>query len=159
MLEGTGLERYRDLVDDWAAFEEACERPLPTCIWTNTSRITAPELSVVLADEGVAHEPVTWMPDAFILRDDINPGTTLAYMAGLCHVQEEVSLLPVFALSPEVGDRVLDLCAAPGNKTVHAAAAVGDAGLVLANDRSGARLNVLRTALARPGPSLIEALL
>ena len=43
-------------------------------------------------------------------------GKTWPYAAGLLHIQEEVSMLPVHALAPEPGECVLDLCAAPGIK-------------------------------------------
>jgi 16S rRNA C967 or C1407 C5-methylase (RsmB/RsmF family) len=47
------------------------------------------------------------------------------YLAGLCHAQEEASMFPVRLLAPRPGERVLDLCAAPGGKSVPIAMASG----------------------------------
>lgn len=146
-----GFDRYRGLIDDWEAFCRAAERPLPTCVWTNTVRSTPTQVQQWLERDGVACQRVPWFDSAFTLPPDINPGRKLAYLAGLIHVQEEVSLLPIAALGPKPGDVVLDLCAAPGNKTVQTAVALENRGTVIANDRSGIRLNVLRAATHRLG--------
>ncbi len=146
-----GFERYRDIVDDWASFIDASHSPLPICIWTNLLRTSPGDLSRRLETESVRVHPLRWYDAAFRFESDVNPGTTLSYHAGLYNVQEEVSLLPVVALAPRPGARVLDLCAAPGNKTLQAAVALENQGTVVANDRSGGRLNPLRTALYRFG--------
>ena len=146
-----GIDRYRSLVDDWEAFLSSARQPLPACAWTNGIRTTPDELSHRLSAEGIRHRPLAWNAEAFRLDGCDHPGATLSYLAGLFHLQEEVSLLPVRALAPAPGERVLDLCAAPGSKTLHAAVALQNRGTVVANDRSGGRLNVLRTALHRLG--------
>ncbi len=66
------------------------------------------------------------------------------FLTGGLLIQEEAAMMAVAALQPQPGDRVLDLCAAPGNKSVQLADAVGPNGWVVANDVSSARLNVLR---------------
>ena len=55
------------------------------------------------------------------------------------------------AVGVEVGERVLDLCAAPGNKTARLAVEMGDRGLVVANDVSAGRLPGLRRVVERLG--------
>ena len=151
MEDSGGFERYRSLVPDWEPFVRACSRPLPTVVWANRLRTTPEALAGRLADEGLDPDAVDWYEGAFRISDAMNPGTTLSYLAGLYHIQEEVSLLPVHVLAPRPGERVLDLCAAPGGKTLQAAIALENRGTVVANDRSGIRLNVLRTALYRMG--------
>lgn len=145
------FERYRPLVDDWPAFAAALVRPLPTCIWTNTLRTTPGRLQEVLAASGVHAEPLPWQPGAFRWRAEASPGRHVAFRAGLFHVQEEVSMLPVPLLDPQPGERVLDLCAAPGNKTAQMAVAMRDRGTVVANDWNHTRSRAISGILDRLG--------
>lgn len=145
------FKRYASIIDDWEAFRRALARPLPTCIWTNTTRTTSSQLRDHLVDEHVEVVPLEWHPDAFLLRSSGGPGNLLAYLSGLYHVQEEVSLLPVALLDPAPGEAILDFCAAPGNKTAQIAVKMQNRGTVVANDRSGERMRVLHTTLSRLG--------
>ncbi len=112
-------ERYRDLVDDWAAFRASLAAPLPVAFWTNPLRTTTERLVAALTEEtGVAPAPLPWAPGAFRWTDEASkPGRTLTYAMGHYAVQEEAALLPVRLLDPRPDERILDLCAAPGNKT------------------------------------------
>ena len=145
------FERYRAIIDDWDAFTAALDRPLPLCVWTNTLRTTPDALAATLRAEGCAPEPLAWHPGAFRLGRGAGAAHLPSYLSGLFHIQEEVSMLPATLLAPRVGERVLDLCAAPGNKTAELAVAMRSAGTVVANDLSRGRLNVLRTTMDRLG--------
>lgn len=151
MLDLSPLERYRPIVDDWDAFAAALHRPLPTCIWANPLRTTPEALADGLRDQGLAPEPLPWLDHAFRLPADVEIGNRFAYVTGLYHVQEEVSLLPVPLLDPHPGTRVLDLCAAPGNKTAQIATRLANRGTVVANDISYGRLASMRSTLDRLG--------
>jgi NOL1/NOP2/sun family putative RNA methylase len=145
------FERYRPLIDDWEAFTEALARPLPVCVWTNTLRTPPEALAETLRAEGCAFEPLAWRPGAFRLAGGTAAAHLPSYLAGLFHIQEAVSMLPAMLLAPRPGERVLDLCAAPGNKTAEIAVAMRGAGTVVANDLSRGRLHVLRTTVDRLG--------
>ncbi|HEX6386077.1 MAG TPA: RsmB/NOP family class I SAM-dependent RNA methyltransferase [Anaerolineae bacterium] len=145
------FSRYRPLIDDWDAFQAAIQRPLPTCIWTNTLRTTPARLQALLAADGLPLEPVSWYPGAFTLPPDFGPGLHWQYLAGLYQVQEEVALLPVVLLDPQPGERILDLCAAPGNKTAQLAIALRNQGTVVANDWNPGRMRAVRQTLDRLG--------
>jgi NOL1/NOP2/sun family putative RNA methylase len=155
MIDLTIFERYRDVVDDWQAFAEALARPLAPVVWANTLRTTAERFRERLAEAGLAAEHLAWHPGAFRLPLGTRPGKSLAFLTGQYHVQEEVSLLPVVLLDPRPGERILDLCAAPGNKTVQAAVRMGDRGAVIANDKSRRRLGVVRRNLERLGVTCV----
>lgn len=146
----TPFDRYRPLIDDWAAFEAALQRPLPTCVWTNRLRTRPEELATFLADD-FAIEPLPWHPGGFRLPAEAKPGRQWPFLAGLCHVQEEVSMLPILFLEPQPGQRVLDLCAAPGNKTAQIAVQMRNRGTVIANDINGGRMKALRQTQERLG--------
>jgi 16S rRNA C967 or C1407 C5-methylase (RsmB/RsmF family) len=73
----------------------------------------------------------------------IKPGNLLAFGAGLYHVQEEAAAVPAVLLSSTltstrgegvVGARILDMCAAPGNKSAQLAQMVTEDGTIVAND-------------------------
>lgn len=70
------------------------------------------------------------------------------YSAGHWWVQDAAAAIPARLLDPKPGERLLDLCAAPGGKTLQLAAAGAD---VVALDRSEARMTRLRENLARTG--------
>jgi NOL1/NOP2/sun family putative RNA methylase len=159
------LNRYRplfgDVTDDWAGYIDALMRPLPTCIWSNPLRIDAEGLAALIADEStadaaVAPRPIAWRSDAslgsaFRLPPGFKAGQHWWYCTGLAHAQEEVSQLPVTLMDLAPGQRVLDLCAAPGGKTAQIALALGNRGTLLANDFSPERIAALQGNLDRLG--------
>ncbi|MFB6156651.1 MAG: RsmB/NOP family class I SAM-dependent RNA methyltransferase [Haloferacaceae archaeon] len=144
------LDRYEPLVDDPAAFREACARPLPHVVRVNTVKTTVERARRALDEEGVSYDPVGWHPGLLELPDG-DPGRSWPYFHGWLHGQEEVSALPPLALDPDPGERVWAACAAPGSKATQLAALMDDAGLVVANDNNLGRLSALRHNAERLG--------
>ena len=148
------LERYYSIVDDIPAFVAAARRPQPLFVWTNTLRTTSRQLVDVLQQDGYDLTPLDWHPQAFrvICRDGTESlGRHWAYLAGWFHIQEASSMIPALLLDPQPAERVLDLCAAPGNKTALMAQALGNRGTVVANDIFWDRIRPLRSAIDRLG--------
>jgi len=146
----TPLERYESLVDDFEAFRQACERPLPSVVRVNTIKATVDRATDALDAEGIAHEPTDWHPGVFRLPND-SPGRNWPHAHGWIHGQEEVSNLPARVLDPQPGERVWDTCAAPGSKTTQLAALMDDRGLLVGNDNNLGRLSALRHNAERLG--------
>lgn len=161
------LERYRPLLGtEWEAFLCALRRPLPVSAWRNPSRLGRAEFETWFRDvePEVELEQLPWLERGYRLwaagggrRPDPRPGNRLARALGLLHLQEEVSMVPAVLLDPQPGERVLDLCGAPGNKTALIASLMGDSGTVICNDTDRKRLQAGRPAWERLGLSCIAA--
>lgn len=145
------FQRYQSIIPDWEAFCTYVDQPLPICVWANTLRIDAETLTALLQADNIPLQPLPWHPDAFVLPAESKPGKHWAYRAGLYHSQEAVSLLPVRLLAPQPHERVLDLCAAPGNKTVQSAVAMDNTGTVVGNDLRAGRMRAMRHSIERLG--------
>jgi NOL1/NOP2/sun family putative RNA methylase len=88
-------------------------------------------------------EPVPWTTDGFYISGEDAPGRHPYYHAGAYYIQEPSAMLPGQILGAQPGERVLDLCAAPGGKTVQIAAAMKGKGLLVTNDISAERVKAL----------------
>ncbi|KAI1411747.1 cytosine-5--methyltransferase NCL1 [Hypoxylon sp. FL1857] len=123
------------------AFFEANETARPVVIRTNTLRTHRRDLAQALINRGVTLEPVgKWSKVGLqIFESNVPLGATPEYLAGHYILQAASSFLPVMALGPQEGERVLDMAAAPGGKTTHMAAMMKNTGCIFANDPSKAR--------------------
>jgi NOL1/NOP2/sun family putative RNA methylase len=144
------LSRYRGIVDDWDAFVEAADRPEPTFFRVRTGRIGEEQLVSRLEQQGFRLESVSGLP-AFYRVDDgpVPVSLTLEHWDGLIYVQQASTGTAAKALGVEPGDRVLDLCAAPGGKTSHIAELMGDRGCLVAAEIDERRIRGLLGNLYR----------
>jgi NOL1/NOP2/sun family putative RNA methylase len=153
------FQRYRDICPDWPAFVESLAKPLPTTLWVNTRAISSAALFDLMHWDEKAITPFTWRSDAFRVPEEWRPGKQPEYLAGFYHLQEEVSMIPPLLLDPQPEERVLDLCAAPGNKTMQMALAMQNQGTVVGHDWNFNRLRILRSHSQRLGLSIISTAL
>jgi NOL1/NOP2/sun family putative RNA methylase len=86
---------------------------------------------------------VPWTRDGFYYYAQNSPGKHPYYYAGLYYMQEPSAMAPGAILSAEPGERVLDLCAAPGGKTIQIAASMKGEGILVSNDISDKRIRGL----------------
>ena len=97
-----------------------------------------------LREKGVfSLTPVPWCAEGFYYAEGERPAKHPYYHAGLYYLQEPSAMSPAATLPIAEGDRVLDLCAAPGGKTTQLAARLNGTGLLLANDISAGRAKTL----------------
>ena len=119
------VERLRAIVPDvrFRAVMAAFGRPRATGFRVNTLRATTPDVRRSLEAEGIALHGVPWKPDAFWVAPDVRAAllTSEAYQNQEIYVQNLASMVPPIALDPQPGERVLDLAAAPGSKTLQIA--------------------------------------
>lgn len=145
------VTRYAVIVDAPQALQASLLEPLPVTLWANPLRIDRDELQALLSADGLHGKPVPWHPHALRLPAGSRPGLHWTFLTGLSRIQEEVSMLPVMLLQPQPGERVLDLCAAPGGKTAQMAVAMQDSGTIVANDSKRGRIAALRQMIKRLG--------
>ena len=96
-------------------------------------------------------EKVPWARDAFYLPLDSDAGARPLHEAGAYYLQEPSAMTAAAALRPLPGERVLDLCAAPGGKSTQLAAMMSGEGLLVCNEPVPGRAQVLSRNLERMG--------
>lgn len=98
-------------------------------------------------------EPIPWIEKGFILNEEDRQLASRHpyYFAGLYYIQEPSAMIPAAILPIEKGDKVLDLCAAPGGKATEIAAKLDGTGVLVANDISVSRAMALAKNLQVTG--------
>lgn len=150
-LDFQRFEPYRSICPDWDAFTDSLRRPLNRTGFTNTIRITRTELLARLQSKGIDCQPMEWNGNGIKFAPADKLGNTFEYLTGMFNIQEEVAMTAAELLNPQPGDRLIDLCAAPGNKSIQMAIAMKNTGTVIANDKSAGRMRAVRSVIDRLG--------
>ena len=145
------FERYREIIPDFPAFLKALETRQPTHLRINSFRVKQEKFQHAMEDRGYRIAPVAGIPDAFRWESTSGPGSTIEYFRGCYHVQGLTSMLPPLILDPQPGDRLLDMCAAPGGKATYLAQLTQNRALIVANDVTHHRIGILRSHSDRLG--------
>uniref|UniRef100_A0A8C1MZF4 NOP2 nucleolar protein homolog (yeast) n=1 Tax=Cyprinus carpio TaxID=7962 RepID=A0A8C1MZF4_CYPCA len=129
-------------VSELIDFLEANEIQRPVTIRTNTLKTRRRDLAQALINRGVNLDPLgKWSKVGLVIYDSSVPiGATPEYLSGQYMLQGASSFLPVMALSPQEGESVLDMSAAPGGKTTYMAQLMRNTGMIVANDANADRL-------------------
>ena len=142
-------ERYREIIPELDRFMDYATRPPRSVAWRNPLAVSKDELRAWMTQHCPEAEALGWNEDAWRLPSGARPGLWPIYLAGWVYVQDETSLLAGTMLGAQPNERILDLCAAPGGKSVRAATLMNDSGTLIANDMNGGRLVALRRAFER----------
>lgn len=97
--------------------------------------------------------PVPWAENGYYYEAGLQPGKHPYHEAGVYYIQEPSAMAPAELLEVRPGERVLDLCAAPGGKSTQLAAKLKGRGLLLCNEIHPARANILSENIERMGIS------
>lgn len=144
------FERF-DRQAEWSGFIRSFSRQCPTGLRANSLKIDPSALERLFIGYGQPLIPVPWSEDGFYLPGDIQAGKLPWHSAGLYYIQEPSAMLPAAVLAARPGERVLDLCAAPGGKSTRIAADLKGQGLLWANEISADRARALLHNLERIG--------
>ena len=143
MLPEVFLERMKtQLGDEYDDFLKSLERPRAVALRYNPLKGEAPAMSFQM-------DPVPWEPAGFYYDPESRPGLHPFHEAGVYYLQEASAMAPVALLDPQPGERVCDLCSAPGGKTTQIAARMGGEGFLLCNEYSPKRAKILSRNIER----------
>lgn len=121
----------------------------PVSIRCNLSRISAEDLERQLQSEGVTVKKHPYLPYAFRISGYDYLGELASFAKGLFTIQDISSMLVCEAAGPKEGDYVIDVCAAPGGKAIHAADRLNGSGQVEARDLTERKISFIRENIDR----------
>lgn len=133
--------RMMDMLgEEYTSFLQSLDKPFHHGLRVNTSKISVEEF---LKISPFSLQPVPWIENGFYFDEKEKPAKHPYYYAGLYYLQEPSAMTPANFLPIEKGDRVLDLCAAPGGKSTELAVKLGNTGILVSNDISNSRAKAL----------------
>lgn len=144
MLPQAFLDRVqRQLGPDFPDFLASYDRPRALGLRLNPLKTPCPPpLPFSLT-------PIPWAKDGFWYLPQERPGLHPWHEAGLYYLQEPSAMAPAELLAAQPGERILDLCAAPGGKSTQLAAAMAGRGLLVCNEYNPKRARILARNLER----------
>jgi 16S rRNA (cytosine967-C5)-methyltransferase len=145
------LDRWGfDAAEQWMQFNNT---PAPLTLRANRLRASRDVVQRALDDADVITEATRFAPDGLV----VTSGNPLRQPSdGTFLVQDEASQLVALTLDARPGERVLDLCASPGGKTVAIAASMNDSGLLVASDVRPKRVALMRDTIASSGATHVR---
>lgn len=144
------------LEEDYDAYIKSLDEKPYVGIRTNLLKLTEEKLKEILDRD---FKEIPWVKEGFYFEEEKGVLTTPSlsniekiksisknpyYFAGLYYIQEPSAMTPAMVAGIKPGDKVLDLCAAPGGKSTQAAAYLQGEGLLVSNDFSASRVKALQ---------------
>lgn len=144
MLPELFLQRMKaQLGPEYEEFLKSLERPRAVALRMNPLKGSQiPNLPFLGA-------PVPWEPMGYYYDPEARPGLHVYHEAGVYYLQEASAMAPVSLLDPQPGERVCDLCAAPGGKTSQIAGRMMGQGFLLCNEINPKRAKILSRNMER----------
>ena len=149
MLPIDFVNRMKEMLgEEYAAFESGFEKPRFHALRFNPLKGDKTDF---LHKASFTMKPVPWEENGYYYTSQDTPGKHPFHEAGVYYIQEPSAMAPVPFLEVKPGERVLDLCAAPGGKSTQIAAALGGKGLLVCNEIHPARAKILSENVERLG--------
>ena len=156
----------RHLVSLWQESygKEKCEEilraqntPAPLTLRVNTLKISVSDFCDRLAALSVPFHRNTLFSEAITLEKDIDPAAVCGFEEGLFFIQDAAAASAVHRLGARPGEKILDLCAAPGGKSFAAAMDMANRGKILALELHESRLDLIKKGAERLGITILRA--
>lgn len=126
---------------EFSDYKECLDKTMHHGIRINTMKISVDDF---LKINPFHLKPVPWCDNGFYYDEQLDkPSKHPYYYAGLYYIQEPSAMTPAAVIPIEEGDRVLDICAAPGGKSTELAAKLNGTGVLVSNDISASRAKAL----------------
>ena len=154
MLPALFLEKMKTLLgSEYQAFLDALDRPRALGLRLNPLKIRLSQAQTIDDSPLSAFHlrPVLWCPTGFCYDPETRPGLHPWHAAGAYYLQEPSAMAPAELLAPQPGERVLDLCAAPGGKSTQLAGKMAGEGILVCNEIHPKRAAVLASNVERMG--------
>ena len=135
------------------ALMAADNEPAESALRANTLKLAPAELAARLP---VATRPADGLPEGLVLDAPFDVFSSPEWRDGLLMPQSRAAMAVSRVLAPTPGERVLDLCAAPGGKTTHLAALMEGRGEIVAVERHAGRADALRRTAQRMGARIVD---
>jgi 16S rRNA C967 or C1407 C5-methylase (RsmB/RsmF family)/NOL1/NOP2/fmu family ribosome biogenesis protein len=136
------------LGEEYPAFLASYEQPCAQALRVNPLKGSR---ETFLERSPFALEPVAWEPCGFYYAPEDAPGKHPYHEAGVYYIQEPSAMAPAGYLDAQPGEKILDLCAAPGGKSTQLAAAMRGQGLLVSNEIHPSRAKILSENIERMG--------
>lgn len=148
-LPETYVQNMKGLLkDDLQAYLDSFDEERSYGLRVNTGKISVEEFLKIAPFK---LKPIPWCRDGFYYSPDDEPSKHPYYYAGLYYLQEPSAMLPAEVLPIEEGDLVLDACSAPGGKAAKLSNKLNNKGLLICNDISVSRCQVLLKTIETHG--------
>lgn len=136
------IRMQSQLGEEYNEYLQSLERPRAVALRFNPLKGDVPSLPFV-------GENVPWEPNGFYYDPDSRPGLHPYHEAGVYYLQEASAMSAVALLDPQPGERVCDLCSAPGGKSTQIAGRMQGQGFLLCNEWSPKRAKILSQNIER----------
>ena len=142
--------------EETVALLERDNSPAESAVRANELLVTPAEVSTELTEQGIEVQPADGIPEGLVLKGQYDVHGSKLFEEGAVMPQSRASMRVARIVDPQPGERVLDMCAAPGAKATHLAALMRNDGAVMAVEKHGGRAKALAENCERLGATCVE---
>ncbi len=149
MLPQQFLDRMKKMLgEEYPDFLAAYDKPRHCSLRVNLQKGTIEDLKEKTL---FLTKKVPWTDNGYYYKEEDRPGRHPLHEAGAYYIQEASAMAPAVYLDAGPGERILDLCAAPGGKSTQIAGALQGKGLLISNEINPSRAKILSENIERMG--------